>query len=859
MDAARATTLPLAELAARYAAEQQRIRESFALSADGAACVVARSLLADQTVIGAWNNCFRANCKGVALLAVGGYGRGQLFPFSDVDLLVLVKNAAAEKRFAESARGLSQSLWDMNFRLSISTRTVDECERLSPDNSEFTLALLDARPLCGDPELLTQFMQKSLPAMMQRERNALQRRTAELTRVRHEKYGNTMFHLEPNLKDGPGGMRDVHVCRWLSCIQSAEAATSSPPDLEDAEAFLTSTRCFLHYRAGRDDNTLYWQAQDEAAAQGIGTSTGYERPAMETAAWMRAYFRHARNVQRNVTQLLEEAENASSSIYQQVRRWRTPAKSSDYQVRNGQIISRVPLSAENAALCFDLFRAVAVEGLPLSRAAEESILDLLPFVAMQLPSNEELWVSFQFLLQAPYAGKGFRAMHALGVLELVLPEFHGIDALVIRDAYHRYTVDEHTFVVLDSLHRMARPARQKDDDTRWHDLLKELDRPELLYFAALMHDTGKGRSGQDHTRASAALAESALLRFGADEAARAMVDQLIVQHLEMSAALRRDIFDSETVRAFCQKVGTPEILKMLTLLTYADIQSVHPDALTHWKADAIWQLYIASSNHLDRSLDEERVEGEMDAAHVTRVMLSNQDQGVEILKFLGGLPRRYLRTRSAEELRSHFAMANALQGSSASLMTRPLDDSFEVTVITHDRPYLFSDVAGALAAQGMNIVKADAFANNAGIVVDTFRFSDPYATLRENPTEMEVFESRLKDVVTGTTQVGDLLKARMQARRKRPRKRTLEHSLTFDNASSSHSTLLHVVAEDTPGLLYTLTRALAEHDCDIGVALVDTEGEQAIDVFYLTLGGTKLGAGVQQQIYAVLDAALRHL
>jgi [protein-PII] uridylyltransferase len=194
-----------------------------------------------------------------------------------------------------------------------------------------------------------------------------------------------------------------------------------------------------------------------------------------------------------------------------------------------------------------------------------------------------------------------------------------------------------------------------------------------------------------------------------------------------------------------------------------------------------------------------------------------------------------------------------------SVLTRPLDDSFEVTLITRDRPYLFSDIAGALAAQGMNIVKADAFANSAGIVVDTFRFEDPYATLKENPSEIEVFESKLKDVVTGATQVGDLLKARIQARRKRPRKRALEHSLTFDDTSSSHSTLLHVVAQDTPGLLFTLTRALAEHGCNIGVALVDTEGEQAIDVFYLTAGDSKLGTGLQEQLSAVLDAALKNL
>ncbi len=355
------------------------------------------------------------------------------------------------------------------------------------------------------------------------------------------------------------------------------------------------------------------------------------------------------------------------------------------------------------------------------------------------------------------------------------------------------------------------------------------------------------------------MANAALERFEVPAEDRQKVMHLITQHLEMSAAMRRDIFDGEALRAFADRIGTPELLRMLTLLTYADVKSVHPDALTTWKAEALWQLYIGSANYLDRSLDEERVESDADAAHITQVLSSNSDQGLEIVRFLGGLPRRYLRTRGAEEIRNHFNMASRLESSPVEVTTRSIHDSFEVTVVTRDRPFLFSDIAGSLAAEGMNIVKADAFSNASGTVVDSFRFADPFGTLAHNPQEIGRFEQRLKDVIAGKRKLEEILKSRVEARLRRSRKRRVEMQFSFDDTSSSHSTLLQVIAQDTPGLLYIISRALAEHGCDIGVALIDTEGEQAIDVFYLTAGSAKLGAGLQRQLASSLESRLKTL
>jgi [protein-PII] uridylyltransferase len=861
------------------------IRSTFESSGDGLWAAAARSALVDGLVMEFWGKQVAANPplgKGVAVCAIGGFGRGQLFPYSDVDLMFSVEKGA-EKLAKEPIRSVSQSLWDCGLQVSVVTRPPGECERLDAANPEFALALLDLRWIGGDQEVFARLREKCVAKLRLRDGKAMGVELAKLTSERHAKFGDTLFHLEPNIKDCPGGLRDANVRQWLVGLrpgknsQSAVASSPSAEEFQEAVAFLAAVRCFLHYRHERDDNALDWQAQDAAAQRRIGLP-GLGRGSVDAAYWMRAYFRHARVIEKC---LLREAESSGLAVETPsvVRKIRVP-ESAGFQIKAGVLeLGKTSSSGADAAYEPDVvlaaFRALAESGARLSQSSEERIANAVPRLSSNLEEGPGLWRQLSAILVGPRAGYALRAMHALGVLELILPEFHGIDALVIRDAYHRYTVDEHTFVLIDTLHGLKadpkKDARKEVEEWRvkFGAIFAELQNPGLLYLAAVLHDTGKGRVSEHHAIESAQLAQGVLRRLEMDAYDGGLVMRLIETHLEMSAAMRRDIFDAETVRAFVGKVQTHESLRMLTLFTYADIAAVHPDALTPWKAENLWRLYIATANQLDRNVDEVRVHTRVSGGalggwrkdeKITRVLSLVPGREAAMEQFLEGFPERYVSTRSAETMRQHFEMTQHFAEDSFQMTfqhgeTQSGSVVSEVTLVTRDRPRLFAGMAAALAAWGMNVVTADAFANQAGVVVDTFRFTDTFKTLELNESERDRFLSSVRDLVAGRASVEKLLSGRRKAKRKPPLV-PVETRIEFDETASSHSTLLQVIAQDIPGLLRAISATLSVRGHNVEVALVDTEGETAIDVFYLTTGGKRLTAEQEEELRRGLMEAI---
>ena len=854
------------ELRELYAAESARIQRDFQATSDGRAALVARTNLVETIAVRLWKEFISPDLDGppdFTLVALGGFGRRWLFPYSDIDILFLHAGQETEREFKARIRGFSQELWDLRLKLSPATRLLAECERFDPNNVEFTISLLDCRLLAGDAALFHRLHDQGIPKLVSRESRQIVQRLTDLSHARYNKFGDTVFHLEPNLKDGPGGLRDYNLACWLALISAMEESGAWPDEetllpsslrqpFREALDFLTSARCFLHFRHSRDDNTLAWAAQDEVAEARVGIPDGTPVSASD---WMRIYFHHARLIHRISAQLLEEFPAARPSLYRQFQNLRSRLSNAEFSVVDGRIFLNRSEGLGDPDLPLRTFRFMARHGLSLSSSTEHQIEQMITPLAAAPPKGAEAWHYLQEILLAPHAGSALRAMHAIGLLTLLLPEFKGIDSLVVRDYSHRFTVDEHTFVAIENLH-VLRQSQAKWDQ-RYAELLDELEQPDLLYFALLFHDTGKSTEHPSHVTGSLELADAAMERLDMDEPDRETVRFLIGKHMEMSAMLRRDIFDPSTIRLFAEKVETPERLKMLCLLTYADIKAVNPEALTPWKAENIWQLYIGTANYMMRTADE-RVHADADEEVMAHLRTIAPAAGPKLDKFLEGLPRRYLQTQTASEVLGHMAMATRLGEDQVQLELTRGRQWYELTLVTTDRPMLFARMAGALAAWGMNIVKAAAFSNAAGTVVDKFFFTDRFRTLELNLPEWERFKKSIHDVLTEKADLERMLSDRMRGQRGQAPKVKVETKVEIDNESSAHSTLVEVVTQDLPGLLYRISSQFARQNCNIEIALIETEGQTAIDVFYLTNSGEKLNQQQQEQLGTALLAELNN-
>jgi len=856
---------PLSVLGPQCEAQRERIRKLFDSGASAQETLRQLCELADATILKVFGELQQARDggnQGLSLVALGGYGREVLFPFSDLDLLFVLANEKVEEESRPLIGEFSRTLWDLGFRVSSAGRTVEECKKIEKDNAEFHLALLDRRFLDGDKALYEKLDTKVLTVAEKQARPFLLVELQRLTRERLSRYGNTIFHLEPNVKDAPGSLRDFHSNLWMRQLAGERRDPRFSPVNEDeltrnAVEFLSAIRCFLHYCNGRNDNTLTYELQAQAAERSLGIDDNLRRNAAE---WMRLYFRHARTLNRQLLRYVDQRAPVTRSLRQRLvnatigPKVEVPA-GKPFVAREGLLeITDEPAFADRN-VSYDLLAEAARTSIPLSRDAERSIAYAMTHPELPQRNSRITWPVLTEILGADFPGVALRPMHRLGLLTEALPEFRSIDSLVVRDFYHRYTVDEHSLRTIEHLQELAEPpdSRAKPFAPLW----RSVDRRDLLVLSLLLHDVGKGMPIDNHVTGSLQALEIASDRLKLTPEEKTEVHFLIEHHLDMSATVqRRDIFDPATVSAFAGTVATQERLQRLCLMTYADIHAVNPEALTPWKAEMLWQLFVTTSNYFSRTVDRDRVHAPDEAILLEQLRSKTSASTEQLERFLEGLPRRYMAVHSAEDISAHFALYQKLASEPVQTELKRAHHMFALTVLTGDRPALFATIAGALAAWGMNIVKADAFANTAGVVLDTFHFTDLHKTLELNPDEIPRFQQSIADVLSGTQSLEPLLKGRLAAALARPPKVAVKTSINFDDSSSTQSTLMEIMTQDRPGLLYGVGSALARLDCNIDVALIDTEGQKVIDVFYLTSQGEKLTPQKQTLLREVLQSTL---
>jgi [protein-PII] uridylyltransferase len=771
-----------------------------------------------------------------AVLALGGYGRRQLCLHSDIDLLVLFRDAigAADER---ALRAFLHPLWDLGVVVGHQVRELVDFDTLETDNPEFLLALVDARPVAGDRELYDRFT----TVFHAPDTHAfILKSLLTLVAERHAAYNDTLYQLEPDVKESPGALRDLFATRTIALLTDPLLLRRGPADparFDDAEDFLLRVRSALHLEGERQQNVLSHELQERTA-----DILGYPgaEPRMRVERLMSDYFRHARIVSRSLAWAQKTAPvplGPNLGLSRDGVRFLDPVQAARYPA--------TWVAAFDAAI--DAQADVSEEALScIQQHVDRYRADDF------FPQPRDRDALLKFLTPRPGLYDRLSEMHDCGLLGRIFPEFQAISWRVVRDFYHKYTVDEHTLLTIRNLERLS--VTEEARRLRFKSILADLPAPELLVLALLFHDVGKWRD-DDHAVESERMAAEVLDRLQLAPDARDTVLFLIRHHLKMSlVAFRRDTEDPEIVKQFAALVGTEDRLKLLCLMTLVDIEAVSPETLTPWKEELLWRLYVDTYNHLTQRYGDELIE--RNQAGLDEVLQQRPaDLSVaEITRFLEGLPQRYLQLFPRDAIYRHVRLARDIGADDVQLSLERHDGVWTLAVVTLDKPFLFSNICGVLASFGMDILRGHALTNPNGLVLDVFQFTDDERFLALNPDAQDRVLRVLEDVVAGRTDVTTRLRGREQSLFKGATR--FAPVVRADNDASGRYTIVDIVASNALGLLYRISRVISQHGCEVDLVLIATEGEKAIDVFHITKAGVKLTQTEQQSLTSDLQRTL---
>jgi [protein-PII] uridylyltransferase len=801
--------------------------------------------------------------SGCAVVALGGYGRRELAPGSDVDLLLLHQGRTAGVRaFVQHVLHL---LWDAGLTVGHSFRSVAECVEIAQRDVTCRTAMAEARLVAGSAALFAQLV-RSLESMVARpaQSNAAYLKELQSQLVdRHARYGRAVCLQEPNVKEGPGGLRDLHAALWWGRARFGEAGLESLRDsarLSPAEFnsvrraydFLLRVRNEAHFVTGRRTDVLTLELQP-VMARGLGYTA--RRGLQASEILMRDYYRQAEALYRFCRGFLLRAASPSSSAAPRQAGRRGP-----FAVRAGQLFPRMagPDFRGGPRQVLAAFALAQEAGLDPSDELKLVLRGSLHRFDSRFRALREVGRAFTDLLsRAGRVATTLRAMHETGVLGRLLPEFARVTHLVQHDYYHRYTVDEHSLRALEALDEVASASDQAD--AVFHELFREVRDPARLYLAVLLHDVGKGQGG-GHVARGAALAERVCVRLRLDRTAAQDVVFLVRNHLLMShLAQRRDLSEPSLVQGFLAEVQTLDRLNMLLLLTYADHRAVAPGVWNDWTAALLWDLYTRARRALVGEADSGEAAGVRSARDEAVAQLGSEFPRSVVERHFALMPRRYLQTTPAAVMARHCRLVQRLEDGSLVSDWGPLPERLctELTVVTRDAHGLVARLAGALSAHGLDILSLEACTREDGLVVDVFRLREVQGGAPMRPERWAAIDEKLRAAVEGRLDVAAAMDAcRARSARRRARGSRPQFSARFVAGASATCSVLEVRAEDRPGLVYAVASTLSGVGLDIAFATIATEKSQVLDVFYVTdRQGRKLEPTQMRMVeQAVLEA-----
>ncbi len=863
-------------------AGREVIKTRFLGKNDGAEAVLSQAYLMDS-IIRAIHDAVTTKlyhapnptqAEQISVIAVGGYGRGELAPYSDIDLLFLLpyKQTPLVEQVVE---GILYLLWDLRLKVGHSTRSIDECMRQAKADMTIRTAMLETRFICGEQSLMTDMNNRFRKEIVTG--TALEFVEAKLQESddRHKKLGDSRYVIEPNVKEGKGGLRDLHKLFWIGKYVYQVDAVSALVDkgvlsLAEARRFakaqkqLWTIRCHLHYLAGRAEERLTVDLQRE-----IATLLGYTDHAGSAAVerFMKHYYLTAKDV-GDLTRIFCAAIEAEHQRRPRLRLsslWSRDRQFGDFKV-DGNRLNVVDDT---------VFEKDPVNLIRMFHVAQANDLEFHPHILRLVTQNlkridaglrndpEANRLFLEILTSKKGPERTLRRMNEAQVFGRFVPDFGRVVAQMQYDMYHVYTVDEHTIIMLGILFRIEQGELSEIAPVASDVVHKVISRREL-YVAVLLHDIAKGRGG-DHSILGEKVARRLCPRFGMSKEETETVAWLVRWHLLMSyAAFKRDVNDPKTIDDFTNIVQSPERLRLLLVLTVADIRAVGPNVWNGWKAALLRDLFWRAEEVLSGQTLEA---GQSAAGRVAAVQeelrgqLGDWDDKSFADHLARGYPSYWL-THDVETLSRHARIIRAASDADKALTVETRVDSFrevtEVTVYTADHPGLFSRIAGAMASVSANIVDARITTMSDGMAMDTFWIQDAKRKAFEGPDVQTKLETAIERALSGKLKLMQAIAKRPTALPKRASGMTVAPRVLIDNKASATHTVVEVNGTDRPGLLHRLTRKLAQQNLQIAAAKISTYGESIVDVFYVKdLFGLKIQS--DRKLNSIREAVLAEL